>query len=285
LPSYRFCRPDEEGDVVRAVNDCFNVHFPGARPATVESFRGEMKRLDVWPSNCMVAIAGEEPIAVLIGTKRDQEVLVLRVGVRPDHAGQGHGSHVLTSLSQKLAVLGPPRLIAEVPQALPGVQSFFAAAGYRHEATYTDYRREPAPVEGVPEDLVIPVSVQDLVDNEALDLLAGRSWVRSRETLLNRRQELTGFAVASPERLEAYLLYDPAPTAAGLEIVALGSAGESARGAVFLGLLLRYLAGRSPLPLSLPRLAAGEVPAELLAELGFHPWARFDRLATAATPA
>ena len=29
---------------------------------------------------------------------------------------QGHGRHLLTSLSSKLAILGPPRMVAEVPE-------------------------------------------------------------------------------------------------------------------------------------------------------------------------
>ena len=137
MSSYRFCRPDDIEYLVRAVHECWDVHFPDAEPMTVERFRDEMKFLDVWPSNCLVASTDGGPVAVLIGTKRTFEVAVLRLGVHPGHQRQGHGLHLLTSLSQKLAVLGPERLVAEVPRSRPGAVELFAAAGYVREATFT----------------------------------------------------------------------------------------------------------------------------------------------------
>ena len=188
MPAYRFCRPDDIPLLVRAINDCWDVHFPDEPAMTVERFRREMKELDVWPSNSMVAMGGSgggEPIAVSIGTKRAREVLVRRVGVRPDYQRQGHGRHLVTSLGQKLAVLGPPRLAAEVPLALPAAEAFFEALGYRREEVYTDYRREPGGVAGdlPPEDLVVAVTGAELDAAGALALPAGVAWERSRETL------------------------------------------------------------------------------------------------------
>ncbi|MEE8586660.1 MAG: GNAT family N-acetyltransferase, partial [Acidobacteriota bacterium] len=110
MPSYRFCRPDDMPRLVQAINECYNAHFPGNPPLTLDNFQREVRELNVWPSNCMIAWRGEEPIAVSIATKREREVLVQRVGVRPGHQRQGHGLHLVTSLSQKLAVLGPSRL-------------------------------------------------------------------------------------------------------------------------------------------------------------------------------
>ena len=251
---------------------------------TIERFRDEMKELDVWPSNSLVASSEAGPIAVLIGTKRPREVLVRRIGVLPDHQRQGHGRHLLTSLSQKLAVRGPGRLIAEVPRALPGAADFIAAAGYRREAALSDYLRPAAPVEPVPEELVIPITVDELDDQGLLEISEDVAWERRRETLVNRKDELGGAAIASPERVEAFLLHRLADGGRTVDVVS-ANARTSEQSEVFLGLLVRHLAGRTELPLRLPKLAAGEIPRPVLDSLGFEASARYDRFAARATPA
>jgi ribosomal protein S18 acetylase RimI-like enzyme len=133
MVAYRFCRPDDIPMLVTAVNRCYDVHFPAAAPLTVDRFRREMREDRLWPSNCMVATAGDEPVAVVLGTKAPEEVRVQRIGVAPGHQRRGYGRHLLESLGSKLAVLGPPRLVAEVPADLDGAMAFFAALGWRKE--------------------------------------------------------------------------------------------------------------------------------------------------------
>ena len=282
MPAYRFCRPDDIPKLVRAVNECYNVHFADAEPFTVEQFRTEMKELGVWPSNSLAVMAGEDPIAVLIGTKREHEVLVLRLGVRPDHLRQGHGGHVLTSLSQKLAVLGPPRLVAEVPLDLPGVADFFAAVGYEKEATYVDWVRRTGEVEPVPEELVMTVPAADLLEEELLEVRGDVAWERSRETLANSTDSLEGLAIATPESLEACLLLR---SGSGHVDVSAAGVRDPGREELFLSLLLRAVAGRCEVPVRLPKLAEGEFPDSVLEALGFERGRRCARYATSATPA
>ena len=89
----------------------------------------------------MVAFSGSDPIGVLIGAKRPSGTLVHRIAVHPDHRRQGHGRHLLTSLGSKLAILGPPRIVAEVPEAFAAGRALFSACGYVEEAVLTDYVR------------------------------------------------------------------------------------------------------------------------------------------------
>lgn len=291
MPSYRFCRPDDIPFLVRAVNECFAAHFPGTAAMTVESYRREMKELDLWPSSCMLALTDTDPIAVLTGTKREDETLVSRIGVRPGHEGQGHGGHLLTSLSQKLAVLGPPRLVAEVPAALPRVGHFFELQGWRRETAFTDWLRPAGRrVDPVPEGLVAPISVDELAASGALESPPGAAWVRTRKSLLGRRESLRGLAVASPDRIEAWLLHaapeGPHRPETPAEVVGFATAdpGEDGRRALLLGALLRQLAQATGGALRLARLAEGEVPEGLLAGLGFEPEAQYHRYATEAKP-
>ncbi|HUP43652.1 MAG TPA: GNAT family N-acetyltransferase, partial [Thermoanaerobaculia bacterium] len=261
-------------------------HFPGTAPMTVEGFRREMKELDLWPSSCLVAADDELPVAVLTGTKREDETLISRIGVRPGETGRGHGGHLVTSLSQKLAVLGPPRLVAEVPGNLPPVGRFFAGLGWRREASFTDWRRPAAAAAGepVPEGLVAPVSLDELAAAGVLQAPAGAAWLRTRRTLLNRREGLRGMAVASPDRIEAWVVFDPEAGDGAAEVVGFGAASEDRR-VLLLRALLRHLVGAAPgQALRLARLAEGELPEPLLAGLGFALEREYHRYAAEARP-
>jgi len=207
VSSYRFCRTDDVSLLVDALNRCWSPHFPDQPAMTPETFKRSIRDLQVWCSSCMVAFAGADPIAVLIGAKRTSGTLIHKIAVHPDHLRQGHGRHLLTSLSSKLSILGPPKMVAEIPETLAPTSALFAACGYVQEAVLTDYVFD-CPVLGQRvEGFVIPVTVDDLAAN---DLLPGADqpmcWERSVETLTARKDETEGLAVASDERIEAFVL-------------------------------------------------------------------------------
>src|SRR4029434_7256444 len=90
--------------------------------------------------------------------------------VHPDHRRQGHGRHLLTSLGSKLAILGPPRIVAEVPETLVPARELFAASGYVEEARLTDYvlDRDANDVGEAAGMLIIPVTIDDLAAHDLL---------------------------------------------------------------------------------------------------------------------
>lgn len=298
MPSYRFTRPDDIPYLVRAVNECFDVHFPDRPALTVGRFREEMKHLDLWPSNSMVAAADTEPVAVLTATKRADETLVSRIGARPGEERQGHCAHLLTSLGQKLAVLGPPRLAVEVPASRPGALGLFRTLGWREETVYTDLVRPAgsadatATLEPVPEGLVSPVTVEELAGAGALTGPAPASgpetpaapaaWERRLPSLRGRSDVLRGAALASPDRVEGWLLWEEREDA--LDVAAWGAA-EAERGGLVLSLLLRDLVRANPgTAVRLVRTGEGEIPSEVVEELGLEPVERYHRLTTEAKP-
>ena len=139
LSSYRFCRTDDVALLVDALNRCWSPYFPDEPPVTPATFKRSIRDLQVWCSSCMVAFSGSDPIGVLIGAKRPSGTLVHKIAVHPDHRRQGHGRHLLASLGSKLAILGPPRIIAEVPETFAAACELFSASGYVQEALLTDY--------------------------------------------------------------------------------------------------------------------------------------------------
>jgi GNAT superfamily N-acetyltransferase len=284
MPSYRFCRPDDIPRLIAAIDACYRPHVPGEPPMTVERFRTEMKELSLWPSSCLLAREGDGAVAVLIATKRPEASSILRIGVLPGYERQGHGAHLLTSLSQKLAVLGPERLVVQLPRDRPDLHAFFAAVDYTREVPLTDWLRKVQPARPVPAELIQPISTQD-ADRHGLLAAAGpdRAWERQRSTLLARGGRLGGVAIVTPERVEACVLFDDQGD--GVVDLWFAHSLDPSRQHTYLPLLFRHLAGLFPHHcLRLPRLHPGELSEELLIAQRFTPSATYHRWAAVATP-
>ena len=290
MTAYRFCRSDDIGLLTDALNRCWVPCFPDEPPVTPAAFKRSIRDLQVWCSSCMVAFSGSDPIGVLIGAKRPSGTLVHKIAVHPDHRRQGHGRHLLASLGSKLAILGPPRIIAEVPETLAPACELFSASGYVQEAHLTDYvlQREEhdAPeVAGMSDDhdgrFVIPVTVDDLAANGLLGEAHPQVWKRSVETLTAMKDDIAGLAVASDERIEAYLLYvkpgvgpegnaeaGPLGSPPPAEIVSLRTFIED--GGARLKQLISRLRAQGMRTFRFPKVHPAEVSKECLETLGFR---------------
>ena len=284
MSSYRFCRTDDIELLVDALNRCWAPYFPDEAPMTPAAFKRSIRDLQVWCSSCMVAFSGPDPIGVLIGAKRASRTLVQKIAVHPDHRRQGHGRHLLTSLGSKLAILGPPRIVAEVPGTLAPAHELFGASGYVQEALLTDYVRQDEESEAAETaeptgSFVIPVTVDDLAANGLLEETHPQaSWERSIETLTARKGEITGLALASDERIEAYVLY--LNRGMDREIVSLRSLTEDG-GARLKALLARLGTGT----FRFPKVHPAEISKEFLETLGFRPAAGYRLYAATASAA
>ena len=268
MSAYRFCRTDDIELLVDALNRCWSPYFPGDPPMTAATFKRSIRELQVWCSSCMVAFSGSDPIGVLIGAKRPSATLIHRIAVHPAHLRQGHGRHLLTSLSSKLAILGPPRLVAEVPETFMAACELFIASGYTQEAVLTDYVLNLDVNPSTRAGFLIPVTVDDLAANGLFgepDLQV--CWARSVETLTARKDEITGFAIASDERIEAHVLYVKRDMDA--EIVSLRSIVDC--DGSHLIQLLAHVRAQGMSTLSLSKVHPAEISKELLETLGFRP--------------
>jgi GNAT superfamily N-acetyltransferase len=265
VSAYRFCRTDDIALLVDALNRCWAPYFPDEPPMTPAAFKRSIRDLQVWCSSCMVAFSGSDAIGVLIGAKRPSGTLVHKIAVHPDHRRQGHGRHLLASLGSKLAILGPPRITAEVPESLTPACELFGACGYVQEAVLTDYvvHVEENAAREIADRLVIPVTVDDLAANGFLENAYPQTcWDRSVETLRARKDEIEGLAVASDERIEGYVLY------LGGEILSLRSFVEDGRAR--LKQLLSQLHARGTRSFRFPKVHPAEISNDYLESLGFH---------------
>jgi GNAT superfamily N-acetyltransferase len=264
MSAYRFCRTDDIGLLVDALNRCWAPYFPDEPLTTPATFKRAIRDLQVWCSSCMVAFSGSDAIGVLIGAKRPAATLVQRIAVHPDHRRQGHARHMLASLGSKLAILGPPRIAAEVPETLAAGSALFSASGYVQESVLTDYvlQQEGSGTHLESGRFVIPVTVDDLAANDLLLQVDPQvCWERSVESLMARKIEIAGLAVASDERIEACVLY----TADG-GIVSLRSFVEDG------GARLQQLLGRLGTgTFRFPKVHPAETSTAVLERLGFRP--------------
>ena len=94
-------------------------------------------------------------------------------------------------------------------------------------------------------------------------------WERSVETLTARKDDIAGLAVASDERIEAYLLYVKRRSASEAEIVSLRSFIED--GGARLKQLLARLRARGMETFRFPKVHPAEISKERLETLGFRP--------------
>ena len=265
MPGYRFCRTDDLPLLVAAYNACWVPHFDAGHTRDLDGFKRDVRELNLWASSSMVAMAGDELIGVLLGAKRHDGNFVHRIAVKPGHQRQGHGRHLLDSLHRKVAILGPPRLLVEVPVEWTAARSFFERCGFSAESRYVDFVMDAArAAPRMATALVSDASFEELLDGSAeLASIARRSWERSLQTLKNRRGELTGLAIASDAQVEAYLLYRGRSD--DTEIVALGGPHPE-----LLHALVAALYERRGGYLQIPKVSEDEISFALLGTLGFR---------------
>ena len=113
--------------------------------------------------------------------------------------------------------------------------------------------------------LVIPITIEDLAANGLFENAEVRAWARSVETLTARKEYLAGLAVASDERIEAYLLYEKDDAAA--KIMSLRSLTDD--GGARLKQLLVSLRSQEVTNLRFPKVHPGEMSKALAEALGF----------------
>jgi GNAT superfamily N-acetyltransferase len=268
MPGYRFCRSDDIPLLVDAYNACWVPHFGPASAITADDFKRDVRALGLWSSSCMVAFEADEPIGILLGAKRDGVAnCVHRLAVKPGWERRGHGRHLLTSLADKARILGPARLVAEIPSEWTAIRSFFEKTGFVEEARYVDFVRDGSPggAAGDPRDqLVMPITLDELVESGAFDGSIRRPWARSLASLRAKGDALLGLAVAT-DRIEAYVLYVAGTDGTASEVWGLGAADGGA-GSALLGLLLARLGA-----VRIVGVSEREVSAATLSALGCTP--------------
>lgn len=286
MASYRFCRSDDVPLLIRAYNECFRPPG-GTEPIDRDRFKWWVRALELWTSSCMVATEGPQLIGVLLAAKRETENCLLAVGVHPDFRHKGHGRHLVTSLSQKLAILGPPRILAEVPAGHERFRTFLEHCDYVEGEALTDYALEPPfAASTIPVEMIAEIGLDELAGAGFPDHAADFPWGRQPRSIARRQEYFASvrvLALAGVDRFEAAIVVDESDRTAR-RILAIHYANED-QGSTLVGGLLRHYALQADTPLVWERVHESECVLRRATGWGLRPAAATLRFETTALPA
>ena len=245
---------------------------------TEAAFKAEVKEIDLWTSSCMLATDDGVPIGVLIAAKRQRASVILRLGIHPEFQGLGYGSHLLDSLKNKMEVLGPPLLTVELEEADLGMRSFFEKQGYRSIARFVDFESREVFAKLGPAELIQQIDIRDLKDRY-LRIPTGwtggeedsLAWIRQKESLRNRREQIRGYGIPDLDGILAYLFVRRVEEQKErvVELCALGCR-EGVDASLFFRILLGNVSRSHLGKIRIPRLSERELPYEVVEDLGFE---------------
>jgi GNAT superfamily N-acetyltransferase len=206
MPLYRFCRPEDIPMIVQALNTCYDVHFPQHPAMTVAQFREEMGLISLWPSNTMVVLENNDPIAVIVGTKRPYGCWIAKLGVRSDHQRQGIGRYIVEALTRKLSIIGPRVISVDVPVDNEGTAAFFKHLGFETWGQYWSFAGQPQA--NTSEDLrqVHPVKPDVALSRYESFHPIPQCWEHDAYTLQLYAGRLSGYAFWEEDSIHGYLL-------------------------------------------------------------------------------
>jgi GNAT superfamily N-acetyltransferase len=206
MPLYRFCRPEDIPMIVQALNTCYDGHATHHPAMTVAQFREEMGLISLWPSNTMVVLDNNDPIAVIVGTKRPYGCWIAKLGVRPEHQRQGIGRYIVEALTRKLSIIGPRVISVDVPVDNEGAVEFFKRLGFETWARYWSFAGHPQAKSS--EDLrqVHPIKPDVALSRYESFHPVPQCWERDAYTLQLYAGRLSGYAFWEEDNLRGYLL-------------------------------------------------------------------------------
>ena len=114
MTAYRFCRTDDMGLLVAAYEACRGPEDAEAPPLDLGRFKRLVREIDLWCSNAWWRSRVESPSessSELSGSQRHWSMACACT----DHRRKGTRAPPAHVARAKLAILGPPRLLAEVP--------------------------------------------------------------------------------------------------------------------------------------------------------------------------
>jgi hypothetical protein len=210
----------------------------------------------------MLAIERDERVGVLLGAKSAEGNFIYRVAVRPDHRRRGHGRHMIESLRNKVAILGPPRLTAEIAADRDGARRFIERSGFSMDTRYFDWIANDLAVSR--SGLGASITIEELAATGALAADGPLAWEHSADVLRRRSRDLDALVIASDERVEAHVIYRRSSPCSILDVVSLRFTRLET-----LQALLGDLAALRPGPVRVLRSAYGAADADALARVGF----------------
>jgi GNAT superfamily N-acetyltransferase len=267
MPSYRFCRPDDLTLIIRAINSCYLMHYPDKPAMTEERLKEYMTVFQVRPGNCMVALEQQQPVGVVVSTKRDYGVWIQALGCQPAFQRRGIATQLIEALVRKIAIQRAPLVMVDVPSTNTPALRFFEAVHFTVRGRYVSYQGLLTQVPGSPGSLEA-VSSPDVLAYYAPFHTIPACWERNAESLAGYGTLPQGYAYYAQGTVQGYLIHRDNT------ILDLALAPQADAQQVSAALLGRMRAAGCT-HATLAKVPEGEPIVPVLARLGFTPTADY----------
>jgi ribosomal protein S18 acetylase RimI-like enzyme len=267
MPSYRFCRPDDLTLIIRAINACYFVHYPDAPAMTEERLKEHMTLFHVRPGNCMVALERQEPVGVVVSTKRDYGVWIQALGCQPAFQRRGIATQLLEALVRKIAIQRAPLVTVDVSTTNTPALRFFEAVHFTVRGRYVSYQGLLTEAPNVPGSIEA-VPAPDLLTYYASFHTTSACWERNAESLAGYGTLPQGYAYYAQGMVQGYLIHRDNT------ILDLALAPQADAEQVSAALLGRMCAAGCT-HATLAKVPEGESISSALVRLGFTPTADY----------
>ena len=261
MPSYRFCRPDDLGLIVQAINQCCRIHETGTPEMTEERLKTHMTLFAVRPGNCMVALERDQPVAAVISTRREGEAWIQTLGCQPAFQRRGLASQLVEALVRKIAIQRTEDIAVDVPEDNEAALQFFDSVGFEERGRLVTLEGQPAPPASLSGEAVQAPAADLLRDHQTFHAFP-RCWERNADTLAGYGDLLQGCAYGESGTTQGYLLYRDA----AIHDLACAPGADAARVSV---MLLNHLSAASPL--TFPKVNTDDPLFDILQRQGLKP--------------
>ena len=263
MPSYRFCRPDDLGLIVRAINQCCHIHETNTPEMTEERLKAHMTLFAVRPGNCMVALERQQPVAAIISTRREAGAWIQTLGCQPAFQRRGIASQLVEALVRKIAIQRTEDITVDVPEDNDAALNFFQAVGFEERGRLVTLEGEPGSSVS-PSGEVIQAPAAVLLDSYEAFHVIPACWERSADSLDGYGELVQGYAYRKNGALQGYLLHQ------GSTILDLACAPDTDAARVS-AVLLDHLHAAVPSPFTLPKVNAADPLFDILQQQGLQP--------------
>jgi GNAT superfamily N-acetyltransferase len=267
MPSYRFCRPDDLTLIIRAINACYLMHYPEAPAMTEERLKEHMTLFHVRPGNCMVALERQQPVGVVVSTKRDYGVWIQALGCQPAFQRRGIATQLLEALVRKITIQRAPLVTVNVPTTNTPALRFFEAVHFTARGRYVSYQGFLTEMPGLPGSIEV-VAPPDLLAYYAPFHTTPACWERNAESLAGYGALPQGYAYYAQGTVQGYLIHRDDTI---LDLALAPQADAQQVSTALLGCM--HAAGWTHATLA--KVPEGEPIGLVLARLGFTPTADY----------
>ncbi|MGE3539217.1 MAG: N-acetyltransferase family protein [Candidatus Tectimicrobiota bacterium] len=265
MPSYRFCRPDDLQLIARAYNACYRLHYPQEPEMSEERFKEQMTLFEARPGNCMVALERQQPVGVVVSSRRETSAWIQAIGCIPACQRQGIGAQLIEALLRKIAIQRTALITVDVPADHAPAVAFFRAVGFTEHDRYLSYQGT-LPACSLPPHKVTAVAVPEALKFYQAYHAAPACWERTAASLTAYGTVPRGYVSTTQEGVQGYLLHR------GKTILDLALAPQADALPVCQALLrqMRLATADDAAPATLAKVPQDEPLHMVLGQLGFR---------------